>query len=64
LTLLVVRNQTDVVLKLENVLSFDVADEAERRGSWYGRRPGLVAPLLDWSVEPRDRDTAGGGGAS
>jgi lipopolysaccharide transport system ATP-binding protein len=38
----------EVVFRLEDLLTFDVLDSPERRGSWFGKWVGAVRPLLDW----------------
>jgi len=35
----------------ENALAFDVIDSGVGRGDWYGKWPGVVRPLLDWTTE-------------
>jgi len=54
--LLVVKNQGIVVYRFEDVLVFDVLDDAELRGDWHGTWPGAVRPDLKWSTEYIDRD--------
>jgi len=50
----VVRNHTEVIVRLEDMLMFDVQDVPEMRGYWYGRPIGAVRPLLQWTLEPLD----------
>jgi len=47
--LLVVKNQSVVIFRQEDVLAFDVSDTA--RTGWLGKWPGAVRPDLDWSTE-------------
>ena len=49
--LLVVQDENTVVYRHDDVLAFEVADSSDLRGSWYGRWPGVVRPLLAWSTE-------------
>jgi hypothetical protein len=35
----------------ENVLAFDLIDSGVGRGDWYGKWPGVVRPLLNWTTE-------------
>ena len=49
--LLVVKNQANVVLNIEEALAFEVIDSGERRGVYFGKRPGVVGPLLAWNME-------------
>jgi hypothetical protein len=39
------------ILDYQDVLTFEVGDSVERRGKYYGKRAGIVRPLLDWSTE-------------
>jgi len=49
--LLVVKNQANVVFKIEEALAFEVVDSGKRRGEYFGKRLGVVGPLLDWNME-------------
>ncbi|HEV3340646.1 MAG TPA: polysaccharide ABC transporter ATP-binding protein [Pirellulales bacterium] len=48
-TVLVVRDESVVVLESARVVTFQV-DELRRSCNWFGRWPGVVRPRLDWSV--------------
>ena len=47
----VVRDQSVVLSTHEDILSFDVRDDAESRPNWYGKWPGALRPMLDWGTE-------------
>ena len=49
--LLVVQDENIVVHREDDILSFEVRDSLDMRGSWYGRWPGVVRPLLAWETE-------------
>src|SRR5688572_29746287 len=49
--LYIVKNQTEVVYQLEDVLVFDVEDSARDRGAWFGKWQGAVRPNLPWRTE-------------
>lgn len=49
--LLVVRDQGIVIYRQDDVLVFDVRDDPERRGAWYGNWTGAVRPDLRWETE-------------
>jgi lipopolysaccharide transport system ATP-binding protein len=49
--LLMVKDQGVVLFRQENLLTFEVRDEVERRGDWYGRWAGTVRPDLRWMTE-------------
>jgi lipopolysaccharide transport system ATP-binding protein len=49
--LLVVRNTDRVIYRLEDALQFEVRDFQERVGTWYGKEPGVVQPILPWQTE-------------
>jgi hypothetical protein len=53
-TLLLVKDRTNVVYRHEDVISFTVVDSPEARGGWYGKLAGVVRPQLDWTTEPID----------
>jgi lipopolysaccharide transport system ATP-binding protein len=50
-TLLVVKDQSKVVYRNEDVLSVDVLDLSERSEGWFGKGSGVVSPLLNWTME-------------
>jgi lipopolysaccharide transport system ATP-binding protein len=52
--LLVVRDDVNIVFRMDEVLVFDVRDTLEGRGAWYGRWPGAVRPRLAWETELDD----------
>jgi lipopolysaccharide transport system ATP-binding protein len=52
--LLVVKNQANVVFNIEEALAFEVVDSGERRGVYFGKRLGVVGPLLAWNMEKLD----------
>lgn len=47
--LLIVKNSTEVVLDLHDLLVFEVHDEG-RPGNWYGKWVGAVRPKFDWEL--------------
>ncbi len=51
LTLLIVRNENQVVYRHENLTSFTIHDVAERTYACMGREPGVVQPVLCWDIE-------------
>jgi lipopolysaccharide transport system ATP-binding protein len=48
--LLVVKDEAQVIFKLEDAIAFEVFDSVERRGNWHGRWPGAVRPDLEWET--------------
>lgn len=48
--LLVVQNSNTVIYRHEDVLSFEVLDLDKRPGAWYGKEPGVVCPMLEWTT--------------
>ena len=48
--LLVFRNSTRVIFRMEDALTVDITDLGTRRGSRYVREPGVIRPLLDWET--------------
>lgn len=51
LKLLVLRNTSKIIYRLEDALVFEVLDMGTRPGTWYGREPGVVRPRLDWQTD-------------
>jgi lipopolysaccharide transport system ATP-binding protein len=49
-------NQGRGVFRYGDILSFEVRDAVEMRGSWYGKWPGAVRPDLEWSTELVEAD--------
>jgi lipopolysaccharide transport system ATP-binding protein len=48
-------NSGVVIYRHEDLLAIEVLDLAERRvGSWYGKEPGVLRPLLQWRTEQLD----------
>ncbi len=39
------------LLREEDILVFEVRDDPDRRGGWYGEWGGTVRPILDWTTE-------------
>jgi len=56
--LLMVKDQGVVIFRQENLLVFEVRDEVERRGDWYGRWAGAVRPNLKWTTEFVENDVS------
>lgn len=48
--LLVVKNQESVIFRMEDALSFEVLDDATRRGNWHGTWKGTIRPNLRWQT--------------
>ena len=57
--LLVVQNGTEVILRVDDALVFDVQDTPERRGGWFGDWAGAVRPILNWTTELLDSPGSG-----
>lgn len=50
--LMVVKDTSTPLYRFENVLSFEVLEEAGARpGKWYGKYQGIVRPFLEWQTE-------------
>ena len=59
--LLVLHDNSRIILRQPDALVFEVHDSAERLGAWYGDWAGAVRPLLRWTSElveelPADRE--------
>ena len=47
----VVRDESVVIFRLDDLLVFEIHESAERRGAWFGKWIGAVRPNLQWSTE-------------
>ena len=52
--LLVVKDDSNVIYRHKEILTFDVHDVPEGRGAWYGKSSGTVRPALSWRTELLD----------
>lgn len=50
----VVKDKSVVVYEHRSAVSFDIVDLRERKGSWFGREPGVVNPSLEWTTTQLD----------
>jgi len=48
---MIAQDRTHVIYEHSEQMSFHVHDLAVRRGAYFGKRPGVVQPQLDWNVE-------------
>ena len=48
----VVSDLATSVYSLPELVGFEVKDSDETRIAYFGKRPGVVHPLLDWSLDP------------
>jgi lipopolysaccharide transport system ATP-binding protein len=48
---LTISREEKSIYHCEDVLSFEIGDSVEMRGSWYGKWPGVIRPLLEWRSE-------------
>lgn len=51
---LLVAKDGSIIFRYDDLLSFEVVDTRERVGGWYGKRAGVVRPVLEWSMEQID----------
>ncbi len=50
-SVLVVKNLSSVIYSYESQVAINILDVREREGTWYGKEPGVVQPLLKWTTE-------------
>jgi lipopolysaccharide transport system ATP-binding protein len=43
-----VQDASSVIFRYEDILQFTVNETENSRGTWYGKRPGVVRPVLPW----------------
>jgi len=60
---LVVKDGSSVIYTHESGVLFDILDLRERQGAWFGKEPGVVQPVLEWTTEYLGGDSAGTGSA-
>jgi lipopolysaccharide transport system ATP-binding protein len=48
--LYVIKDLTVIIYDIDDIVIFDVEEEAERRGGWYGKWIGAVRPNLEWKT--------------
>ncbi len=48
---MIVSDTTRVIYRHEDAVMFEIYDDANRRGDWYGKQIGVVRPQLEWSTE-------------
>jgi lipopolysaccharide transport system ATP-binding protein len=53
---LVVKDLGTILYQHDDALAFDVVDASEREGTWYGREPGAVQPMLAWTNQQLEID--------
>jgi lipopolysaccharide transport system ATP-binding protein len=58
--LLMVVDASKVVFRLEDCAGFEVLDLSVRPGTWYGKEPGFVRPILEWQTEELAQSPASG----
>jgi lipopolysaccharide transport system ATP-binding protein len=51
LRLFVVENESSPIYQKDSIVSFNIADTAQRTTAYMGREPGVVQPLLEWITE-------------
>ena len=47
----VVKDISTIIYSYESRVSINIHDMRERQGSWFGRAPGVVQPMLKWTTE-------------
>ena len=51
--LLFLKNESSVIYRHEDILSFEIVESktSTRAKAWFGKREGVIRPLLEWSTE-------------
>lgn len=49
--LYVVKDSGIVIYKMEDILSFEIKDDPNMRGAWFGKWQGIIRPNLTWTTE-------------
>jgi lipopolysaccharide transport system ATP-binding protein len=53
--LFLVRGDMAATYRMDDVIGFEVIDDAVRTFAWYGKEPGVVQPVLPWETELIDQ---------
>ena len=48
---LVVKDTSSVIYSHQSRVPINILDLREREGTWYGKEPGVVQPVLKWTTE-------------
>ncbi|MCA9108624.1 MAG: ATP-binding cassette domain-containing protein [Planctomycetaceae bacterium] len=48
-SVLIIRDRSECIMRLDDIVAFDIEDHASRRGRWFGKREGAVSPFLEWN---------------
>jgi len=51
INVLIVRDRSRPIYTLQDALSFEVVETAQRTGGWFGKEPGVLRPKLPWTNE-------------
>ncbi len=50
LSVMIVKDTTNILFYLEEPLNFEIADWREGNGNWYGKWPGVIRPTLPFKL--------------
>jgi lipopolysaccharide transport system ATP-binding protein len=51
ITLLVVKDQSVIIYRHEEIVTFEVHENVTKRNGWLGKWPGALRPNLEWTTE-------------
>jgi len=49
--LLFVRFSSKATFQMNEIIGFEVIDNLERKGAWFGKEPGVLCPKLPWETK-------------
>jgi lipopolysaccharide transport system ATP-binding protein len=49
--LLFIQNKSKSIFSLDYALNFEINENKDQRGNWYGKRIGVIRPKLNWNLE-------------
>ncbi len=49
--ILIVKNKSSIIFSYESRVPINIIDVRQREGTWYGKEPGVVQPVLTWTTE-------------
>jgi homopolymeric O-antigen transport system ATP-binding protein len=50
-SVIVVKDKSTITYSLESRVPLNIIDVRQRQGAWFGKEPGVVQPILQWTTE-------------
>jgi lipopolysaccharide transport system ATP-binding protein len=46
-----IRNYSEIIFEIEDILRFEIVDEPSRKSNWYGKLKGVLRPQFTWNTK-------------